>query len=241
MGQKVNPVSLRLGYIKGWESNWFAPKRSYADKLIEDNKLRNYLFARLSKSQISKLVIERTLKRITTTIHTARPGFIIGKGGAEVERIQGELKKLTGKDIQLNVLEIKKPEVDARLVGASIAQQIKARVSYKRAVKQALAAAMRVGVQGIKIQVSGRLGGAEIARSEQYREGRVPLHTLRADIDYGLTEAKTIYGKIGIKVWIFKGEIYRRPDLLPNAVDALATAPDTGKPRKSFSREKTKS
>jgi small subunit ribosomal protein S3 len=235
MGQKVNPVSLRLGYIKGWDSNWFSSKRDYAHKLIEDDKLRNYLWARMSKGNISRIVIERTLKRVTITIHTAKPGVIIGKGGAEVERIQGELKKLTGKDIQINILEIKKPELEAKLVGDAIAQQLQARVSYKRAVKQAIAATMRVGAQGIKIQVSGRLGGAEIARSEQYKEGRVPLHTLRADIDYELAEAKTVYGKIGIKVWIFKGEIYHKPDLSPNA---LAVAPEASKPKRAERTER---
>ncbi len=230
---------MRLGYIKGWESNWFSSKRDYADKLIEDDKIRNYLWARMSKGNIAKIVIERTLKRITITIHTAKPGVIIGKGGTEVERIQGELKKITGKDVQINILELKRPELDARLVGDSIAQQLQARVSYKRAVKQALGATMRVGAQGIKIQISGRLGGAEIARSEQYKEGRIPLHTLRADIDYALSEASTVYGKIGIKVWVFKGEIYHKPDLSPNV---LATTPEVGsKPKRNPIREKTKS
>lgn len=238
MGQKVNPISLRLGYIKGWESNWFSSKRDYADKLLEDDQIRNYLKARMAKGNISKIVIERTLKRITTTIHTARPGVIIGKGGAEVERIQGELKQLTGKDVQVNILEVKRPELDAKLVGDAIAQQLQARISYKRAVKQALAGTMRVGAQGIKIQVSGRLGGAEIARSEQYKEGRIPLHTLRADIDYALAEGKTVYGKIGIKVWIFKGEVYHKLDLSPNAV--VATSAEATKPKRSFGREKSK-
>jgi small subunit ribosomal protein S3 len=233
MGQKVNPVSFRLGYIKGWESNWFSSKREYADKLIEDSKIRDYLWARMSKGNIAKIVIERTLKRINITIHTAKPGVIIGKGGTEVERIQGELKKLTSKDVQINILEIKRPELDAKLVGETIAQQLQARISYKRAVKQALSTTMRVGAQGIKIQVGGRLGGAEIARSEHYKEGRIPLHTLRADIDYALAEAKTVYGKIGIKVWIFKGEVYHRPDLSPNA---SAAAPEASKPKKTFPR-----
>jgi small subunit ribosomal protein S3 len=234
MGQKVNPISLRLGYIKGWESNWFSSRRDYADKLIEDDKIRSYLWARMSKGNIAKIVIERTLKRITITIHTAKPGVIIGKGGTEIERIQGELKKLTGKDIQINILEIKRPEMDAKLVGDAIAQQLQARISYKRAVKQALAATMRVGAQGIKIQIGGRLGGAEIARSEQYKEGRIPLHTLRADIDYALAEARTVYGKIGIKVWIFKGEIYHKPDLSPNA---LMSTPEASKHKRSSRKE----
>jgi len=236
MGQKVNPLSLRLGYIKGWESSWFSSKKNYADKLIEDDKIRNYLGVRMVKGSISKIVVERTLKRITTTIHTARPGVIIGKGGAEVERIKGELRKLTGKEVQINILEVKRPELDAKLVGDTIAQQLRARVSYKRAVRQALAASTRVGAQGIKIQVSGRLAGAEIARSEQYKEGRIPLHTLRADIDYAISEANTIYGKIGIKVWIFKGEIYHKPDLSPNAI---AAAPEISKPRRSTMRTRS--
>ncbi|MEM7382732.1 MAG: 30S ribosomal protein S3 [Bacteroidota bacterium] len=218
MGQKANPLSLRLGYIRGWESNWFSTKKSYAAKLLEDHKIRNYLWARVAKASTSSIVIERILKRITINIHTARPGAIIGKGGTEVEQIKEELKKLTGKEVQINVLEIKKPELDAKLVADSIAQQLQARVSYKRAVRQALTATTRVGAQGVKIQLSGRLGGAEIARSEQYKEGRIPLHTLRAAIDYAVAEAKTIYGKIGTKVWIFKGEIYQKPDLAPISV-----------------------
>jgi small subunit ribosomal protein S3 len=237
MGQKVNPNSLRIGYIKGWESNWFSPKKGYADKLIEDHKIRTYLGVRMAKANLSKVVIERTLKRITITVHTSKPGMIIGKGGAEVERIKEELRKLTEKEVHVNILEIKRPELDAKLVGDSIAQQIQARVSYKRAVKQALAATMRVGAQGIKIQVSGRLAGAEIARSEQFKEGRIPLHTLRADIDYALGEAQTVYGKIGIKVWIFKNEIYQRPDLSANAMVATAASATNKAPQQgSFKR-----
>ncbi|MEM7055345.1 MAG: 30S ribosomal protein S3 [Bacteroidota bacterium] len=235
MGQKVNPIGLRLGYIKGWESNWFSSKRSYADKLIEDEKIRHYLRTRMSKGSISKIIIERTLKRITITIHTARPGMVIGKGGTEVEQIKGELQKLIGKEVQINILEVKRPELDAKLVADSIAQQLQARVSYRRAMKQALAATTRVGAQGIKIQVSGRLGGVEIARTEQYKEGRVPLHTLRADIDYTVSEANTVYGKIGVKVWIFKGEVYNKPDLSPNVVAGI---PEISKPRRSFKRER---
>lgn len=222
MGQKANPLSLRLGYIRGWESSWFSAKKSYAAKLIEDDKIRNYLWARIAKGSIAKIVIERVLKRLTINIHTARPGLIIGKGGIEVEHIKEELRKLTGKEIvQINVLEVKQPDLDAKLVADSIAQQLQARAAYKRAVIQAIAATTRVGAQGIKIQVSGRLGGTEIARSEQYKEGRIPLHTLRAAIDYAVAEAKTIYGKIGIKVWIFKGEIYQKPDLSPNAIQKI--------------------
>lgn len=215
MGQKVNPIGLRLGITKGWDSAWYGGK-TFADKLVEDHKIRKYLDARIPKGGIAKIVIERTLKRITLTIHTARPGVVIGKGGSEVDKIKEELKKITGKDVQINIFEIKRPELDAKLVGDSIAQQLEARISYRRAMKQAIASAMRVGAQGIKIKVSGRLGGAEMARSEQYKEGRIPLHTLRADIDYAISEANTVYGKIGIKVWIFKGEVYGKRDLSPN-------------------------
>lgn len=215
MGQKVNPIGFRLGVVKGWDSNWFGGK-SFADKIVEDHKIREYIKARIPKGGISKVVIERTLKRITLTIHTARPGVVIGKGGAEVDKIKEELKKITGKDLQINIFEIKRPELDAVLVGESIAQQLKARISYRRAMKQAIASSMRVGAQGIKIKCSGRLGGAEMARTEQYKEGRIPLHTLRADIDYAISEAQTIYGKIGIKVWIFKGEVFGKRDLSPN-------------------------
>jgi len=217
MGQKVNPISLRLGYIRGWESNWYGDK-DFSDKLIEDESIRKYVAARLPnpRAGISRVIIERTLKRLTLTIHTARPGVVIGKAGKEVDQIKEEIKRLTGKDVQININEIKRPELDARLVGESVAQQISNRVSYRRAMKQAIANSMRVGAQGIKIKVSGRLGGAEMARVETYKEGRVPLHTIRANIDYAIVEAQTIYGKIGVKVWIFKGEIYGKPDLSPN-------------------------
>jgi small subunit ribosomal protein S3 len=215
MGQKVNPIGLRLGIVKGWDSNWYGGS-NFSEKLVEDQKIRKYILARIPKGGISKIIIERTLKRITLTIHTARPGVVIGKGGAEVDKIKEELKKITGKDVQINIFEIKRPELDAKLVGESIAQQLKARISYRRAMKQAIASAMRVGAQGIKIKSSGRLGGAEMARTEQYKDGRIPLHTLRADIDYAISEAETIYGKIGIKVWIFKGEVYGKRDLSPN-------------------------
>lgn len=215
MGQKVNPIGLRLGIIKGWDSNWFGGK-TFADKLVEDTKIRKYVSARIPKGGISKIVIERTIKRITLTVHTARPGVVIGKGGSEVDKIKEELKKITGKDIQINIFEIKRPELDSVLVGESIAQQLQARISYRRAMKQSIASAMRVGAQGIKIKVSGRLGGAEMARTEMYKEGRIPLHTLRADIDYAISEAQTVYGKIGIKVWIFKGEVFGKRDLSPN-------------------------
>jgi len=215
MGQKINPVGFRLGIIRGWDSSWFGGK-SFADKLVEDEKIRKYISARIQKGGISKVVIERTLKRITLTIHTARPGVVIGKGGTEVDKIKEELKKLTNKDVQINIFEIKRPELDAKLVGESIAQQLEARISYRRAMKQSIASTMRVGAEGIKVKLSGRLAGADMARTEQYKEGRVPLHTLRADIDYALSEAQTVYGKIGIKVWIFKGEVYGKRDLSPN-------------------------
>ena len=214
MGQKVNPIGLRLGIIRGWESSWYGG-REFAEKLVEDEKIRRYIQARIPKGAISKVVIERTLKRVTLTIHTARPGIVIGKGGAEVDKIKEELKKITGKDIQINIYEIKRPEIDAKLVGEAIAQQLENRISYRRAMKQAIQSAVRVGAQGIKIRLSGRLGGAEMARTEEYKEGRVPLHTLRADIDYAISEALTVYGKIGIKVWVFRGEIFGKKDLSP--------------------------
>lgn len=216
MGQKVNPIGFRLGVIKGWDSNWYGGK-DFAEKLVEDERIRKYILARIPKGGISKIIIERTLKRITITINTARPGVVIGKGGQEVDKIKEELKKLTSKDVQINIFEIKRPELDAKLVGESIAQQLQARISFRRAMKQAIASALRVGAEGIKVQVSGRLGGAEMARTEHYKEGRTPLHTLRADIDYALSEAQTVYGKLGIKVWIFKGEVYGKKDLSPNA------------------------
>ncbi|EIM78631.1 30S ribosomal protein S3 [Nitritalea halalkaliphila LW7] len=222
MGQKINPIGFRLGVVKGWESNWYGGK-DFADKLYEDQQIRKYVNARIPKGGIAKVIIERTLKRITLTIHTARPGVVIGKGGAEVDKLKEELKKLTNKDVQINIFEIKRPELDAKLVGESIAQQLQARISFRRAMKQAIAAAMRVGAEGIKVKLSGRLGGAEMARSEMYKEGRIPLHTLRADIDYALSEANTVYGIIGIKVWIFKGEVYGKRDLSPNA--GLANEP----------------
>ncbi len=218
MGQKVNPISLRLGYIRGWDSNWYGGK-DFADKLVEDEMIRRFIEKRIPnpKAGISKVIIERTLKRLILTINTARPGVVIGKQGQEVDKIKDELKKITNKDVQINIYEIKRPELDAKLVGDSIAQQLQSRVSYRRAMKQAIQNTLRVGALGIKVKVSGRLGGAEIARSEGYLEGRVPLHTLRANIDYAVCEAQTVYGKIGIKVWIFKGEVYGRPDLSPNA------------------------
>ncbi len=228
MGQKTHPIGFRLGITKGWESNWFGGK-DFPEKLIEDEKIRKYVEARVPKGGIARILIERTLKRITLTIQTARPGVVIGKGGNEVDKIKEELKKLTGKDIQINIFEIERPEKDARLVADTIAQQIRARVSYRRAMKQAIAAAMRVGVEGIKVKVSGRLGGADMARAEQYKEGRIPLHTLRADIDYAVAEADTVYGKIGVKVWIFKGEIYGKPNLYPGLSEEASSLKENRK------------
>lgn len=216
MGQKVNPIGLRLGIIRGWDSSWYGGK-DYGDKLVEDEKIRKYLRVRIPRGGISKVVIERTLKRITLTINTARPGIVIGKGGQEVDAIREEIKKITGKDVQININEIKRPELDARLVGENIAQQIENRFSYKRAIKNALQGTMKLGADGIKVRIGGRLNGAEIARSEIYKDGRTPLHTLRSNIDYALVEAQTVYGKIGIKVWICRGEIYGKVDLSPVA------------------------
>jgi small subunit ribosomal protein S3 len=215
MGQKVNPIGLRLGIVRGWESNWYGGE-TFAEKLAEDDKIRKYLAVRIPRGGISKVLIERTLKRIIITVHTSRPGIVIGKGGSEVDQLKEEIKKLTKKDVQINIFEIKRPELDAKLVGMSIAQQVEGRISYKRAIKMSIASTMRMGAQGIKVGISGRLNGAEMARTEQYKNGRIPLHTFRADIDYALTEALTVYGKIGIKVWIFKEEVYGKRDLSIN-------------------------
>ena len=215
MGQKVNPIANRLGIIKGWDSNWFGGN-NYGDKLVEDFRIREYLNARLAKASISKIIIERTLKLITITVHTSRPGIIIGKGGQEVDKLKEELKKITNKEVQINIFEIKRPELDAKIVAVNIARQIEGKIAYRRATKMAIASTMRMGAQGIKIQVSGRLNGAEMARSEMYKDGRTPLHTLRADIDYALAEALTKTGLLGVKVWICKGEIYGKRDLSPN-------------------------
>ncbi|TKC05430.1 30S ribosomal protein S3 [Pedobacter polaris] len=223
MGQKAHPIGNRLGIIRGWDSNWFGGN-NYADKLVEDEKIRKYLSARIAKGGVAKVVIERTLKRITVTIHTARPGIVIGKAGQEVDKIKEELKKLTKKEIQINIFEIKRPELDAQLVAEGVAKQLEARISFRRAMKSTIASTMRMGAEGIKIMTSGRLGGAEMARSEQYKEGRIPLHTFRADIDYALAEALTTYGKIGVKVWICKGEVYGKRDLSPN-IGAASNAP----------------
>ena len=223
MGQKANPIGNRLGIIRGWESNWYGNRKDFAGKLIEDHKIRAYLNARINKGGISKIVIERTLGKLIVTIHTSKPGIIIGKGGGEVDRIKEELKKLTGKeDVQINILEIRRPELDAMIVGDNIARQIENRINFKRATKLAIASALRMGAEGIKIKLSGRLAGAEIARSEEFKQGRVPLHTFRMDIDYASVFAQTVYGKIGIKVWICKGEVLAKRDLNPNFVGGKA-------------------
>jgi len=217
MGQKANPIGNRLGIIRGWDSMWYGEKKDFGQKLVEDHKIRTYLAARINKGGISRIVIERTLAKLIITIHTSKPGIIIGKGGTEVDRIKEELKKLTQKeDVQINIMEIRRPELDAMIVGETIARQIEGRVSFKRAIKMAITTAMRMGAEGIKVKVGGRLGGAEIARSEEFKQGRTPLHTFRMDIDYASTYAMTVYGKIGIKVWICKGEVLGKRDLNPN-------------------------
>ena len=214
MGQKVNPISNRLGVIRGWDSNWYGGKK-YGDTLLEDSKLRKYLNVRLAKCSVSRIVIVRTLKLITITVCTSRPGLIIGKGGAEVDKLKEELKKITDKDVQINIYEVKRPELDAQIVANNIARQVEGKIAYRRAIKMAIASTMRAGAEGIKVQISGRLNGAEIARSEMFKEGRTPLHTLRADIDYALVEAHTKVGVLGVKVWICRGEVYGKRDLAP--------------------------
>jgi small subunit ribosomal protein S3 len=231
MGQKTNPIGNRLGIIRGWDSNWYGGK-NFVGKLVEDEKIRRYLNARLVKAGVSRIVIERTLKLVTVTINTARPGIIIGRGGQEVDKLKEELKKLTKKEVQINISEIKRPELDALIVGSTIAKQIEGRISYRRAIKTAIASSMRIGAEGIKVEISGRLGGAEMARSEQYKEGRIPLHTLRADIDYAISEAHTTYGRIGVKVWICKGEVYGKQEFMPASTPKTKPAPAGGmKPR----------
>ncbi|MDR0538320.1 MAG: 30S ribosomal protein S3 [Tannerellaceae bacterium] len=214
MGQKVNPISNRLGIIRGWDSNWYGGK-CYGETLLEDSRIRKYLSTRLVKASVSRIVIERTLKLITITICTSRPGIIIGKGGKEVDLLKEELKKITDKDVQINIFEIKKPELDAIIVANNIAHQLEGKIAYRRTIKMAISSTMRMGAEGIKVQISGRLNGAEMARSEMYKEGRTPLHTFRADIDYALGEALTKVGLIGVKVWICRGEIYKKKDLSP--------------------------
>ncbi|HOH99924.1 MAG TPA: 30S ribosomal protein S3 [Bacteroidales bacterium] len=237
MGQKTNPIANRLGIIRGWDSNWYGG-RSYKAKLMEDDQIRKYLNARLAKAGISRILIERTLKLVTVTIDTARPGIIIGKGGQEVDKLKEELKKLTGKEVQINISEIKRPELDANIVAMAVARQIEGRISYRRAVKTALTSTIRMGAEGIKVLISGRLGGAEMARREQFKEGRIPLHTLRADIDYATAEAHTTYGRIGVKVWICKGEVYGKVDLAPSQQTSRDKAP-ARKPARG-NRERTR-
>ncbi len=206
MGQKVNPIGFRVGIIRGWESNWYE-NGSYAEKLNEDKKLRMYIRNRLKKAGISRIVIDRTSKNVVITIHTSRPGVVIGKSGKEIAQLEQELKSITDKEVKVQISEIKRPELDAYLVAENIGVQLKGRISFRRAMKSAIQSARRMGADGIKVMCSGRLGGAEMARTEQYREGKIPLHTLRSDIDYGTFTSQTIYGSIGIKVWIYKGEV----------------------------------
>lgn len=236
MGQKCNPILNRLGIIRGWDSSWYGGKE-FGAKLLEDSKIRQYLEARLQKASLSKIVIERTLKLVTVTISTSRPGIIIGKGGSEVDKLKEELRKLTGKDVQINIFEVKRPELDAIIVSNNIARQVEGRISYRRAIKTAIASTMRMGAEGIKVQISGRVGGAEMARSENYKEGRIPLHTFRADIDYNLAEALTKVGLLGVKVWICNGEVYDKRELTPlagmSAVSASGPASSQGGDRRN--------
>lgn len=238
MGQKCNPISNRLGIVRGWDSNWFGGK-SFGDNILEDSMIRKYLNARLAKASVSKIVIERTLKLVTITVCTARPGIIIGKGGQEVDKLKEELKKLTDKDVQINIYEVKRPELDAVIVANNIARQVEGRISYRRAIKMAVANSMRAGAEGIKILISGRLNGAEMARSEMFKEGRTPLHTLRADIDFYQAEALTKVGLLGIKVWICRGEVYGKKDLAPNfSQQKTNTRNVAGNGGKNFRRKK---
>ena len=225
MGQKVNPIGLRLGINRTWDSRWYASRNEYAKLLHEDLKIRDYLRERLAQAGVSRIVIERPAKKARVTIHTARPGVVIGKKGADIELIRKDLQKMTGNEVNLNIVEIRKPEIDAQLVAENIAQQLERRVAFRRAMKRAVQAAMRLGAEGIRINCSGRLGGAEIARIEWYREGRVPLHTLRADIDYGEGTAFTTYGTCGVKVWVFKGEVLERDPMAQDKRSAENTTP----------------
>ena len=230
MGQKVNPISKRLGIIRGWDSNWFGGK-NFGDNLVEDMKIRKYLNERLAKASVSRIVIERTLKLVTITICTARPGLVIGKGGQDVDKLKEELKKLYDKEIQINIYEVKKPELDASIVANNIARQIEGKMAYRRAIKTAVANTMRAGAEGIKVQITGRLNGAEMARKEMYKEGRTPLHTFRADIDYCQAEALTKVGLLGIKVWICRGEVYEKRDLTINFAQEKQGGRSNGKSR----------
>jgi small subunit ribosomal protein S3 len=235
MGQKVNPIGLRLGINRTWDSRWFAGK-GYGDQLLDDLKLRKFLESRLSQAAIARILIERAAKRTRITLHSARPGVVIGKKGADIDKLRGELTKMTTSEVSLNIVEIRKPEIEAKLIAEGIAQQLERRVAFRRAMKRAVQSAMRFGAQGIRINCSGRLGGAEIARMEWYREGRVPLHTLRADVDFGYGTAKTTYGTCGVKVWVFKGEILAHD---PMAQDKrLAEAQPPGDRRPSGGRDR---
>jgi small subunit ribosomal protein S3 len=225
VGQKVNPIGLRLGVNRTWDSRWYADE-SYGDLLHEDLKLREYLFDRLSQAGVSRIVIERPAKKARITIHTARPGVVIGKKGADIEKLRSDLSRMTGSEVHLNIVEIRKPEIDAKLVAENIAQQLERRVAFRRAMKRSVQSAMRLGAEGIRINCGGRLGGAEIARMEWYREGRVPLHTLRADVDYGTATAHTTYGTCGVKVWVFKGEVMAHD---PSAQDKRAEEQQPGR------------
>ena len=223
MGQKVNPISNRLGIVRGWDSNWFGGK-NFGDNLVEDQKIRKYLNERLAKASVSRIVIERTLKLVTITICTARPGIVIGKGGQDVDKLKEELKKLYDKDIQINIFEVKKPDLDATIVATNLARQIEGKIAYRRAIKMAIANTMRAGAEGIKVQICGRLNGAEMARKEMLKEGRTPLHTFRADIDYCQAEALTKVGILGIKVWICRGEVYGKKDVTVNFTQEKQTS-----------------
>ena len=238
MGQKVNPISNRLGIVRGWDPNRYGGK-DFGDSILEDSKIRKYLNARLGDASISRIVIERTLKMVTITVCTARPGLIIGKGGEKVDNLKEELKKLTQKEIQINIFEVKKPELDAVIVANNIARQVEGKISYRRAIKMAVANSMRAGAEGIKVQICGRLNGAEMARSEMFKEGRTPLHTLRADIDYCHAEALTKVGILGIKVWICRGEVYGKKDLSPNFTQQKESGRNfNGNGGKNFRRKK---
>jgi len=228
MGQKVNPIGLRLGVNRTWDSRWYADDKEYAKLLHEDLKIRHYLEKRLAQAGVSRIVIERPAKKARVTIHTARPGVVIGKKGADIDKLRGDLSKMTASEVHLNIVEIRKPEIDAKLVAENISQQLERRVAFRRAMKRAVQSAMRLGAQGIRINCAGRLGGAEIARVEWYREGRVPLHTLRADIDYGVATAKTAYGTCGVKVWVFKGEVMAHD---PMAQDKRLAESGAGRPQ----------
>ncbi len=230
MGQKVNPISNRLGIIRGWDSNWFGGK-NFGENIVEDRKIRKYLNERLANANVSRIVIERTLKLVTITICTSRPGIVIGKGGQDVDKLKEELKKLYDKEIQINIFEVKKPDLDASIVAKNIARQVEGKIAYRRAIKMAIANTMRAGAEGIKVQITGRLNGAEIARKESYNEGRTPLQTFRADIDYCQAEALTKVGLLGIKVWICRGEVYGQRDLAPNFTQEKQNSRANGKPR----------